>query len=77
MTTVNLQISDDIIKAYGLEAIQKRLMRFLEWERLVLSAKKIQSAVNEAGIDNDELWREARQKAWDNFKSEKLKDILP
>ena len=76
MTTVQLNISDDIIKAYGLEAVQQRLMRFLEWERLFLSAKAVQSAVTEAGLDNDELWKEARRAAWQEFKAKNLKDLL-
>ncbi len=77
MTTVQLKISDDIIKAYGLEAVQQRLLDFLEWERLALSAKAIQAAVSEAGLDNDELWKEARRAAWQEFKVKNLKELLP
>ncbi len=76
MTTIQLNISDDIIKAYGVEAIQNRLQRFLEWERLYFSAKAIQTSVNEAGLDNDELWKEARQKAWAKFKGHQLKGTI-
>ncbi len=71
MTTIQLQISDDLIRAYGLEALQQRLMKFLEWERLYLSSKAIQEVVDDAGIDNDELWKQARQTAWENFKNTK------
>jgi len=77
MTTIQLQISDDLIRAYGLEALQQRLVKFLEWERFYLSAKAIQDAVTEAGEDNDKLWGQARQSSWDNFKTQQLKRILP
>lgn len=77
MTTIQLQISDDLIRAYGLEALQQRLMTFLEWERLYLSAKAVEDAVKEAGEDNDKLWEQARQMAWSEFKAKQMKDILP
>ena len=76
MTTIQLQISDDLIRAYGLEALQQRLAKFLEWERFYLSAKSIQDAITEAGEDNDKLWGQARQSAWDTFKAQQLKSIL-
>lgn len=77
MTTISLQVNDDIIKAYGIDAIQERLQRFLEWEQLFLSAKSIQEAVKESGEDNDQLWKEARGEAWKEFKEKQLKNILP
>jgi hypothetical protein len=77
MTTIQLQISDDLIRAYGLEALQQRLARFLEWERFCLSAKAVEEAVKETGEDNDQLWSEARKTAWTAFKTQQLKDILP
>lgn len=77
MTTIQLQISDDLIRAYGLEALQQRLAKFLEWERFYLSAKAVDEAVEEAGEDNDQLWSEARKTAWVEFKAQQLKDILP
>ncbi len=77
MTTVQLQISDDLVHAYGLEALQQRLNKFLEWERLYLSAKTVEEATKLAGIDNDQLWSVARQSAWSEFKTSHLKDLLP
>jgi hypothetical protein len=77
MTTIQLQISDDLIRAYGLEALQQRLAKFLEWERLYLSAKAVEEAVRESGEDNDQLWSEARKNAWAAFKAQQLKNILP
>ena len=76
MTTVQLNISDDIIKAYGLQAVQQRLMDFLEWEELSIAAKNIQAAITEAGLDNDQLCEQARQLAWDEFKQTHLKGII-
>ena len=52
-------------------------MDFLEWERLSLSAKAIQAAVDEAGLDNEELWKQARRTAWQEFKVKNLKELLP
>jgi hypothetical protein len=77
MTTVQLNVSEDIIRAYGVEAIQQRLQRFLEWERLALAAKAIQAAVENAGLDHDEIWKEARHGAWQEFKAKNLKELLP
>ncbi|MCF8247314.1 MAG: hypothetical protein K9J37_19845 [Saprospiraceae bacterium] len=77
MTTIQLQISDDLIRAYGLEALQQRLAKFLEWERFYLSAKSVEEAVKDAGEDNDQLWAEARKAAWSKFKEQQLKNVLP
>ncbi len=77
MTTIQVQINDDIIRAYGLEAIQLRIQRFLEWDSLRLAALEIHAAVLDAGLDNDALWKQARQEAWLELKNQVIKPALP
>jgi len=77
MATIQLQISDDLIKAYGVEAIRLRLQNFLELDKLRLLALDIEKTVAKAGLDNDQVWDEARQKAWAEFKPPQLKELLP
>lgn len=43
----------------------------LNLEQLKLLAEKIDAAVKEAGLDHDQLFEEARGKAWEKAKREK------
>jgi len=70
MTTIQLQVKDELIEQYGKMALQNRLQRFLDLEQMHLLATKIQEAVNESGEDHDDLWQQARNNAWKTFKQQ-------
>ena len=54
----------------------KENQKLIELERLRDLALKIQDAVEKAGLNNDDLFREARKQAWEEFKEKNLKHIL-
>jgi hypothetical protein len=76
MTTLEIQISDSVIAYYGKNALIDKFHRFLELEEWHLSALKIQSAITEAGLDQDTIWKEAKATAWAEFKSQTPLGIL-
>jgi len=76
MTTIEIQIPDDLIQVLGKEALQARIYKMVEWEKLKISAQKIQTAVVKAGLDNDKLFAEAKTEAWKEFKKRNLKGII-
>ncbi|GAB3916070.1 hypothetical protein GCM10028804_01780 [Larkinella terrae] len=76
MVTIPIEVSEEIIQAYGIKAIQEQFQKQLEWEKLRLAALRLKTALDEAGLDYDEIAREARAKAWETYKY-KIKDKLP
>ena len=75
MRTIQIQIEDETVKRIGKNALIARFQNFLELEDLQASAKKIIAAVEAVGLDNNDLLEQARQDAWNEFKSQKLKDL--
>ncbi|MEM1328119.1 MAG: hypothetical protein AAGI23_19330 [Bacteroidota bacterium] len=69
MNTIQLEVSDEMVKNAGLDALKARLYRFLELEELRLSALRIQKAVEAASEDHDALFETARAEAWTKFKA--------
>lgn len=77
MTTIQLQITDDIVNKYGIKAVINRLQQYLEAEQLKILAEEIKTSIEMSGENNDTLVNQARKKAWDEYKIERLKNILP
>ncbi len=76
MTTIQIEVSDEIIAHYGVQAIQEQLQRHLECETLRIKAFKLEIALNKAGLEPDELTKEAKRRAWEEYKHQ-VKDKLP
>lgn len=79
METIQLafQISPDMLSRYGLQSIQEKLQRRLDWEDLQTKALQYKTFLDEHGLDYDEIAEEARAIAWERYKTTVLKDILP
>lgn len=73
MKTIHLQVSDDLISHYGLQAITQRLQRQLEFEQWQLLAQDIEQATQAADLDHQAVWEEARAEAWEQQKGTYLK----
>jgi len=73
MKTIHLQVSDDLISHYGLQAITQRLQRQLELEQWQLLAQDIEQATQAAAVDHQAVWEKARAKAWAQQKHTYLK----
>lgn len=77
MTTIEISVSDETIARYGdPKAIAAKLERLLLLEELSIQAQGIHKAIQEAGVDWEEVAEEARQAAWDKYKY-KIRDKLP
>ena len=74
--TIQIKVNPDMITRYGQQALAERLERLLAWEELSFQAKTVKKALDEAGLDWEEVAEEARQKAWDQYKY-MIKDKLP
>ncbi|MGA0559769.1 hypothetical protein ACO2Q8_24115 [Larkinella sp. VNQ87] len=77
MTTIQFKIDDELLAEYGLRAVQEQFQRQLDWEALRLKALKLKTDLDEAGLDYDEIAKEARARAWEKYKNTVLKDVLP
>ncbi|MBK7872729.1 MAG: hypothetical protein IPJ74_19645 [Saprospiraceae bacterium] len=76
MTTIQLEVSEEVVRKYGIESLVQRLQQQLEVERLKILAEEINEAVQATGLDNDALVEEARAKAWESYKQKYLSHIL-
>lgn len=65
-----------MVTRYGEQALAERFEQFLAWEELSFQAKAMKKALDDAGLDWEEVAEEVRQKAWDEYKY-KIKDKLP
>jgi predicted nucleic acid-binding protein len=77
MTTIQIEVSDELIAEYGAKAIQEKFEKDLRWESLRRKALALKDALDKAGLDHDEITKEAKKRAWEIYKSTVLKGILP
>ena len=75
MQSIQLNINDKLIQRIGIDAIKQRLQKELEFIYHEAVASSIEEAIKNSGIDNEKELELARQKAWDEYKKEFLKDI--
>lgn len=76
MATLTIEVPDELVKEMGLEAIAARFQKDLELEHMRRLALKLDTAVREAGLDHDQLFKEARREAWKEFKAKNLSHIF-
>jgi len=74
--TIQIKVSPEMVTRYGEQALAERLERFLAWEELSFQAGAMKKALDDAGLDWEEVAEEVRQKAWGEYKY-KIKDKLP
>ena len=77
MTTIQIQVSDEVIAQYGLKAVQEKIQKQIDWEELRVKALKFKDFLDEHDLDHDALMEEARKRAWEKYSTTVLKDILP
>ncbi|TAH21455.1 MAG: hypothetical protein EAZ08_03820 [Cytophagales bacterium] len=70
--TIQLEVQDDLVAQIGKDAILRKMQTFLEWEKLRLLAWEIHQSMQEAGLDYDQLWQQARKQAWEQHKKQHL-----
>ncbi len=72
MSVIQLDIDETLIKTIGVQAIKEFIERQLSLLRVQYSGEKISQDIKEAGFDHDKEVEEARQEAWQEYKSKYL-----
>lgn len=73
--TIQLEVSDEVVRKYGIESLVQRLQQQLEVEHLKMLAEEIHDAIKTAGLDNDVLFEQAREQAWKEYKQKYLSHL--
>lgn len=76
MTTLTIEVDNSLIKEAGVDSLHDYLEEQLEVYKLHLLGLKMKSAVEESGIDLEKELDEAKEKAWQEYKNENLKDFI-
>jgi PleD family two-component response regulator len=75
MAMIQLEVSDEVVKKFGIESLTQKLQQQLELERLKILTEEINEAIQTAGLDSNTLFEEARAKAWEEYKTKFLSHI--
>ena len=65
MKTIKIDIQDDLIALYGLEAIKKSLEEELTYQRFKMLENQISESMDQTGIDWDEEFGQVREEAFE------------
>jgi len=76
MTTIELNVSDDILKSSGTELIKNYLQEQLENLKLQSLADNIGKAMKDSGVDFEKEFIRCKKEAWEEYKNSYLKDII-
>ena len=72
MTTIQIQVQDDVVQRLGIERIKQLVQRKLDAEEFRLGAAHIKQAMDAAtDVDWDAEWEQVRQQAWDEYKQKR------
>ncbi len=77
MALLQLEVSERLVAKIGLEALTRKLQQMLELQEVRLMAIEFNEQLKKEGHDQEVMLREAKRRAWQQFKAEKLKEILP
>ncbi len=69
MTTIQIDVPDDLLKEMGRQSIQMHLQKSIELMRLEVLSEKIDKAYKENDVDVDKELEAAKDRAWKKFKS--------
>ena len=76
MQTIQIQIQDKILQKIGIIAIKDRLQKEIEYLYYEDIAESINKSLFESGINNEKELELARQKSWEQYKNDFLKDVV-
>ncbi len=71
-TTLQLNISDDLVQMFGLNSLQTYMQKRLEMLRLQLLADKISVAITESDMDWEFELENARKEVWNEYKKQNI-----
>ncbi|GAA4452422.1 hypothetical protein GCM10023189_15800 [Nibrella saemangeumensis] len=68
MTTIQIEVQDDLVQRLGVAAVQKLLEEELAYQRFKLLEESIQASMQAAeGVDWEKEFEQARQEAFDDY----------
>lgn len=67
MRTISVEVQDDLLTHFGIEAIKKMFEDELEYQRFRLLENKIQKAMSEADVDWEKEFEEKREEAFEEY----------
>lgn len=77
MMTIQIDVSEDIIQKVGKEAIKDYLQNQVNLLKLSILGEEINKAMTESNFNLEQELQLAKQEAWQEYKSQYLKDIVP
>jgi len=72
-STLQLNIPNDLVQMFGLNALQTYMQKRLELLKMQLLADKIGKGIFESGMNWEQELENARQEAWSDYKQLKSK----
>lgn len=76
MQTIEIQIQDKILQKVGIIAVKDRLLKEIEYLYYEDAAESINKSIQASGINNETELEQARQKSWEQYKNDFLKDVI-
>ncbi|OFX27157.1 MAG: hypothetical protein A2033_04105 [Bacteroidetes bacterium GWA2_31_9] len=76
MQTIQIEIQDKILQKIGLVAVKDHILKEIEFLYYKDAIEKINKSLQESGISNELELELARQKSWEQYKNEFLKDVI-
>lgn len=71
MTTIEIDVSDDLVQAIGTQSIKAYFQKHLELLKMQVLADKLGSAIEKSGLDWEEALEKARDEAWEEYQKTK------
>lgn len=76
MSVIQLDVDDTLIQSVGATAMKAFIEQQVAILRLQYQGEHIAQTLQQAGIDHDQEVAEARQEAWNEYKTTHLQDLL-
>ncbi len=77
MALLQLEVSERLVAKIGMEALARKIQQMLDLQETRLLAIEFNEQLKSEGHDQNVMLREAKRRAWKQFKAEKLKEVLP
>jgi hypothetical protein len=61
---------------HGIGCFAKKINQLLDLQELHLIALEIREQLKKDGLDQDDLLKDAKRRAWEKFKANQLKEVL-
>lgn len=76
MTALQFEIEDQLIRTIGLKTVKEYVERQLALLRLTYLGEAISQTIQESGINHQDELAQARQDAWQEYKTNHLSQLL-